>query len=478
MKSKILIIEDDTNLASSLKRLIELEGYDVQTVADPVRGLATAAITDFDVVITDLQFSNSAGAELAGGLKLIRELNTAKPHLPIILMTAHHSTDVAIEATKLGAYDYLTKPFDPQTLLDLVEKAVESRRLMSEPVELGASVPTGDAIIGNSLVMQRVYKEIGRVATRPVTVLIRGETGTGKELVARAIYHHSTRSQQAFVIVNCAAIPETLLESELFGHEQGAFTGAATRRIGKFEQANHGVIFLDEIGDMSINTQAKLLRVLQNRTIQRLGGKETIPIDVRILAATHRDLEAAIRDKQFREDLFYRLNDAVIFLPPLRERQDDIPALVSYFLQRHGLEFGFPNPTISGDAMEQLQNQSWPGNVRELENVIRKALLVSQGYTITPPTILQILSRSTQPRPALDQTLGDYLSDLLARAMRGELENVQAAFTWDVERELYSRAIQLANGNQARAARWLGVSRPTMREKLRAYGLKALPETP
>ena len=226
-------------------------------------------------------------------------------------MTAHGTTEIAIEATKLGAYDYLLKPFEMEELLDLVGKAVESSRLMSEPVELGTQETLRDAIIGNSRSMQEIYKEIGRVAAKPVTVLIRGETGTGKELIARAIYQHSDRVGEPFVAVNCAAIPETLLESELFGHERGAFTGADVRRIGRFEQADRGTIFLDEIGDMSLNTQAKLLRVLQEKYIQRLGGKESININVRVIAATHRDLDDAIRQKEFREDLFYRLNDSI-----------------------------------------------------------------------------------------------------------------------------------------------------------------------
>src|SRR5947207_3835195 len=239
-------------------------------------------------------------------------------------MTAHGTTETAIEATKFGAYDYLLKPFEMAELLELVDTAVTSSRLMTEPVEFGSTSSARDAIIGQSRVMQTIYKEVGRVATKPVTVLIRGETGTGKELIARALYQHSERANEAFVAVNCAAIPETLLESELFGHERGAFTGADARRIGRFEQADRGTLFLDEIGDLSPGTQAKLLRVLQERCIQRLGSRETIPVDVRVIAATHRDLELAMRQKVFREDLFYRLNVAVIALPALRERKEDM----------------------------------------------------------------------------------------------------------------------------------------------------------
>src|SRR5262249_29679276 len=255
-----------------------------------------------NVVITDLRLPG------IDGLELVRQLHAAQPRLPIILITAFGTTETAIEATKLGAYDYLLKPFDMPHMIDLVRKAAASNRMMSEPVILGEPGQAREAIVGRSPSMQAIYKEIGRIASKPISVLIRGETGTGKELIARAIYQHSERAEAPFIAINCAAIPETLLESELFGHERGAFTGAESRRIGRFEQANHGTIFLDEIGDMTPNTQVKLLRVLQERTLQRLGGQETIAVDVRVICATHRDLDAAIRERLFREDLFYRLN--------------------------------------------------------------------------------------------------------------------------------------------------------------------------
>ncbi len=476
MKPKLLIIEDNHSLLASLKRALELEGYDVLTAANAAEGLAAAQANALDVVVTDLQLAGPKGLEATAGLALIRELHAARQHLPVILMTAHHTTQTAIEATKLGAYDYILKPFETQALLDLVGRAVETKRLMSEPVELGVAETQGEAIIGNSRAMQTVYKEIGRVAARPVTVLIRGETGTGKELVARAIYQHSDRAGKPFIIVNCVAIPETLLESELFGHEQGAFTGASVRRIGRFEQANGGTIFLDEIGDMTPSTQAKLLRVLQDKTIQRLGGKETIPVDVRVLAATHRDFEQAIRDRLFREDLYYRLNDAVIHVPPLRERREDIIPLVDYFLHRHGPALGHPSPAMTAEAKEFLRQQPWPGNVRELENVVRKALLSSPGFAIGLDTVRAAIEKTRLLQPTSNQPLAAYIRELLAAAARGEMENVASALTEVTERELYAQAIELAGGNQARAAKWLGVSRPTMREKLRAYGLRSLPD--
>jgi len=470
---KVLIVEDDTSLAWSLKHVLQVEGYTVETAFNTDDGLVRARDNSFDVVVTDLQLPGASSVGDKAGLELINRLREIKPQQPIILMTAHHTTETAIEATKLGAYDYLLKPFDPAELLDMIDKAVASSRLLSDTVEMGETEAPTDAIVGNSRAMQSVYKEIGRLAAKPVTVLIRGETGTGKELVARALYQHSDRAKQPFIVVNCVAIPETLLESELFGHEQGSFTGATARRIGRFEQANNGTIFLDEIGDMTMSTQAKLLRVLQEKTIQRVGGKETIPVDVRILAATHRDLEAAIRENQFREDLYYRLNVAVVTLPPLRDHREDLPALVRHFLARHGGELGSVNASMSADAIQFLQQQPWAGNVRELENVIRKALLLARGFTVGPDEVHAAIAQARLPRPAVDQTLASYIADLLARAVRGEFENVSDAVTEATERELYAQAIQLAQGNQVKAAKWLGVSRPTMREKLTIYGLHA-----
>jgi transcriptional regulator with GAF, ATPase, and Fis domain len=268
--------------------------------------------------------------------------------------------------------------------------------------------------------MQAIYKEIGRVASKPVTVLIRGETGTGKELIARAIYQHSDRANAPFIAINCAAIPETLLESELFGHERGAFTGADARRIGRFEQADHGTIFLDEIGDLTPGTQSKLLRVLQEKTLQRLGGKETISVDVRVVAATHRDLETAIREKQFREDLYYRLNVVAITLPPLRHRREDVPDLVRYFLGKHGPDLGNAGPSIHSEAADFLQSQSWPGNVRELENVVRKALLAAQGYTINLDHVRAALSKTGGEVYSAMRPFGEYVDELLAAARRGK----------------------------------------------------------
>jgi nitrogen regulation protein NR(I) len=472
----ILLIEDDTRSAQSLERLLCAQGYSITVCHDGTQGFQRAREAGFDLVITDFRLPG------VDGLELIRQLHVLKPRLPMVLMTAFGTTETAIEATKHGAFEYLLKPFDMAEMLQIVARAVASSRRMSETVELGsAEKPSGQAIIGSSRAMQMVYKEIGRVAATSVTVLIRGETGTGKELMARAIYQHSDRAATPFLAVNCAAIPENLLESELFGHERGAFTGADQRRIGRFEQANGGTLFLDEIGDMTAFTQAKLLRVLQDKCIQRVGGKETIPVDVRILAATHRDLEQAIQEKQFREDLYYRLTAVVIKLPPLRERTEDISAMADYFLRRFAGELNLQPAALPADALAWLQQQRWPGNVRQLENILREALLASRGFAISTETLQQVLSKGATSAPSaatartVPASLESLMDDLLQQAKAGADLDVHAKVFEAMERELFTRAIELAQGNQAKAARWLRISRQTMREKLQLFGLKEPP---
>jgi nitrogen regulation protein NR(I) len=463
--ARILLIEDDASAAAALERVLADEGYTVAVEGRGDKGLARAEAGAFDAVVTDLRLPG------INGLELVERLHTSQPRTPIILITAHGTTETAIEAIKLGAFDYLLKPFEIEEFLQLLAKAIACGRMMTAPVDMGEPAAGNDAIVGNSRPMQDIYKQIGRIAGKPVTVLIRGETGTGKELIARALYQHSERSGGAFVAVNCAAIPETLLESELFGHERGAFTGADMRRIGRFEQADKGTIFLDEIGDMTLNTQSKLLRVLQERKIQRLGGKEDIAIDVRVIAATHRDLEEAIKEKNFREDLFYRLSMVVIPLPALRQRAEDIPLLVRYFMRHHGGELGVDAPSIQPEAIEFLKGQPWPGNVRQLENVVRQALLLARKYTISVDHVREIAEKSGKPAAAPETSLGAWIADLLMKARRGETEKVHAPILDSVERELFAQAIHLSQGNQAKAARWLGVSRITMREKLNTIGL-------
>ena len=463
--ARILLIEDDSGITDTLQRVLAAEGHEVAIEKRGDDGLARAVKDSFNLVITDLKLPG------LNGLELVRQLHTSKPRLPIILVTAFGTTETAIEAMKVGAYDYLLKPFNIPQLIELVHKAADSNRRMSEPVGLGETSQSRDALVGRSQAMQDIYKEIGRVASKPVTVLVRGETGTGKELIARAIYQHSDRANAPFIAINCSAIPETLLESELFGHERGAFTGADARRIGRFEQADRGTIFLDEIGDLTPGTQSKLLRVLQEKTLQRLGGKETITVDVRVIAATHRDLETAIRGKQFREDLYYRLNVVAITLPPLRQRREDVPDLVRYFLGKHGPDLGNTNPSIHPEAVEFLQSQSWPGNVRELENVVRKALLAAQGYTINLDHVRAALNKNSGEAYSAMRPFGEYVDELLAAARRGEITDAYARALETAERELFTRVIQQARGNQAKAARWLGISRITMKAKLVQFGL-------
>jgi len=462
---KILLVEDDTNIATGLQKVMRANGYDVTALSRGDTGLERALAEQFDVVVTDLKLPG------LDGLELVRQLHQAKPKLPIILITAHGTTEVAIEATKWGAFDYVPKPFEVDELLDLTAKALESSRLMSEPVEMGEAASSRTAIVGKSRVMQSIYKEIGRIAATSVTVLIRGDTGTGKELIARAIYQHSDRAAAPFIAINCAAIPEALLESELFGHERGSFTGADARRIGRFEQANGGTIFLDEIGDMNANLQAKLLRVLQEKTVQRVGGRETVAVDVRIIAATHRDLEAAIRERLFREDLFYRLSVVTIKLPPLSQRSDDIPDMVRYFLRRYGPEAGVASPAISPEAITFLQSQTWPGNVRELENTVRKALLVARDYTISLEHVKEVVANAREPIATSQQSHAAYITELMDQVERGETQNAFTRMLSDLEPELYSQAIRRAHGNLTKAAQWLGVTRLKMREKLKEFGL-------
>lgn len=464
--TRLLLVEDDAGLADGLRRVLAAEGHEVVVEARGDRGLELAEAGRFDVVVTDLKLPG------LDGLELVRRLHAIRPRLPVLLMTAHGTTETAIEATKLGAYDYLLKPFEMDDLIALVAQAVASARLMTEPVALGGEAATREAIVGQSRVMQELYKEIGRVAARPVNVLIRGETGTGKELVARALYQHSDRARGPFVAVNCAAIPETLLESELFGHERGTFTGADTRRIGRFEQANGGTLFLDEIGDLGLSTQAKLLRVLQEKTLQRLGGREVIPVDVRVLAATHRDLEGAIQERRFREDLYFRLSVVVIHLPALRQRSEDVPLLVRYFLQRYGGELRLGTPGITAEAVEILQRQAWPGNVRELENIVRQSMLLARGYAVSPEHVREALSRGPQPTVTGMPSLATWLAELVAEAQAGRLQQIHGHAIEAVERLLLAEAMRQAGGNQARAARWLGISRLTLREKLARFGLR------
>lgn len=465
---RICLIDDDDSARSALEKVFSGEGYEVKGFSDGKGGLAAALEEDFDCVLTDLRMPGVSGMEL------IDTLREELPNLPVVLMTAHGTTETAIEATRRGAFDYILKPFEMEELLALLGRAAEAGRRGREKVTMGTETSRAVALVGQSRAMQTIYKEIGRVAEKPVSVMILGETGTGKELVARALWQHSDRKQKAFVAVNCAAIPANLLESELFGHERGAFTGADTRRIGRFEQAHDGTLFLDEIGDLSIETQAKLLRVLQERTLSRVGGRDSIAVDVRVIAATHRDLPALVAAGKFREDLWYRLNVVVIKLPPLRDRREDIPALVTYFVNRDGAELGGV-AVVQPAALKFLSAQPWPGNVRQLENVVKRMLLLAHGYSITEELARAALQQGPAAGTAENggRTLAVLCEEALAQARRepglGALPRVMAA----VESELLAQAHATTMGNITQMAQLLGWSRLTVREKLKLHGLRA-----
>ena len=467
---RVCLIDDDASARSALERVLTGEGYEVASYPDGKRGLTAALEEDFDCVLTDLRMPG------VSGLELIDTLRDELPNLPVVLMTAHGTTETAIEATRRGAFDYILKPFEMEELFPVLARAATAGRRGREKVALGEEPPREVALVGQSRAMQAVYKEIGRVAEKPVSILILGETGTGKELAARALWQHGDRKGKAFVAVNCAAIPANLLESELFGHERGAFTGAETRRIGRFEQADHGTRFLAEIGDLSLETQSKLLRVLQERVISRVGGRESIPVDVRMIAATHRDLPTLVAGGKFREDLWYRLNVVVIPLPPLRDRREDIPALVKYFVARHGADLG-GMAAVQPAAVKFLSAQPWPGNVRQLENVVKRMLLLAHGYAITEDVARAALTQgpSGASAEAAGRTLVVLCEEALARARRepgaGAIASVFAA----VERELLAQAHATTAGNITQMAQLLGWSRLTVREKLKLHGLRSEP---
>ena len=463
----ILIVDDDAQLRQSFERILCDEGHDVRTAATGEDGIAMVKTEVPDLVIMDVRLPGMDGLEAFG---VIHDL---EPKLSVIIMTAHGTTDTAIEATKIGAFDYITKPFEIPDMLGLIHQALESSRLMRSKVAMDALPESSEseALIGRSKSMQEVYKAIGRVASTDATVLIRGESGTGKELVARAIYQHSLRSEKPFLVINCVAIPDTLLESELFGYEKGAFTGAAHRRLGKIEQAHGGTVFLDEIGDMPFSIQAKILRLLQEKSIERLGGRQPIPVDVRILAATNRDLEKALQEGKFREDLYYRLKVVTLQLPPLRERAEDIPQLAEYFLSRFSKEMDTENPGITLEAKETLMGDPWPGNVRELANTIQKALIFSRGVPIGPDDVSRAIRERNEVSSADAQTIEEkirkWVNEILVSAPpEGHLfDHLMDRFA----RILITEALNVTEGNRSRAAKLIGLSRPTLLSKIEKY---------
>jgi nitrogen regulation protein NR(I) len=466
--STILVVDDDDQLRRSFLRLLVEEGYNVSSAASGEEGIRKVRKKTPDLVILDMRLPGM------NGLATFREIHALEPKLPVIIMTAYGTTDHAIEATKLGAFDYVLKPFEIPGMLGIIRQALEAGRFMRTPVDMDG-VPgqsSREAIVGRSRPMQEVYKAIGRVSSTEATVLIRGESGTGKELVARALYTYSLRADKPFQVINCVAIPENLLESELFGFERGAFTGAAHRRVGKIEQAHGGTVFLDEIGDMPFGIQSKILRLLQEKSIERLGGRETIPVDVRIIAATNRDLESALQHGRFREDLYYRLKVVTIHLPPLRERADDIPLLTEYFLARYVAQLDMANPGIAKEAVAALRNHVWPGNVRELANALHKALIFNRGAPIQPQEMIQAVGGSARGaafKKEADQMLGQWVREAIAA---NDHPNRFDAIMDHFASLLVSEALNMTRGNRSQAAKLLGLSRPTLHSKIEKYRLR------
>lgn len=472
--AEILIVDDDAQLRQSFERLLTREGHRVRTASSGEAALALVQEASPDLVIMDVRLPGM------DGLQTFQALREMDRKLPVIIMTAYGTTETAIQATKLGAFDYVLKPFEIPAILELMEQALSAGRFMRSRVEVDAQPETApcDALIGRSQAMQEVYKAIGRVAPTDATVLIRGESGTGKELVARAVYQYSERADGPFLVINCVAIPETLLESELFGYEKGAFTGAVSRRVGKIEQAHRGTLFLDEIGDMPFSIQAKILRLLQERSIERLGGRKPIPVDVRIIAATNRDLERAVAEGRFREDLYYRLKVVTLTLPPLRDRHGDVPMLADYFLARFAREMNMVNPGLTRDAAELLSHFPWPGNVRELANTLQKALIFNRGCPLDREDVLRAIGQGERTAPSRshgegsigeDQTLRDWIRE---RIRSSSEENLFEQLIDELGALVIREALDFTGGNRTRASKLLGISRPTLIARIEKYGLK------
>lgn len=473
---RILIVDNDEGLIHFLSRFFSKQGHDVSACTDGQSAIDILAKEPFDLIFLDYKMPGLSG------LETLKQIKKSQVKTPIIIMTAYGTTETAIEAMKLGAYDYLLKPFEREELSRITADALEVNRLMKEVVSFPSSrnilssISKGMVkIVGRHKKMQEVYKLIGQIAQKDVTVLITGESGTGKELVARAIYHHSLRRDKPFLTVNCPAIPDTLFESELFGYERGAFTGAEHKHLGKFERCHKGTLFFDEIGDMSLSTQAKILRVLQEGELERLGGTETIKVDIRIIAATNKNLEKEVETGRFRKDLYWRLKIISIDLPPLKKRLEDIPALVDYFIARFSEKYGKPIRYITEAAINKLKSYYWPGNVRELENRIRRAVLLNTGDVILEEHIKlesdQESSFKTTNREQLIRSLQDKLEDLIPEILRLSDQNAHSNIIELVEEMLISRAMKECAYNQVKAAKMLGISRNTLRHRIKKYNI-------
>ncbi len=453
----ILVIEDKESMAEMLKETLESEGYSVFIAEDGEKGIKLLRENRIDLVLTDLKVPIKDGIDV---LKASKEENSM---VPVIIMTAYGSVETAVEAMKLGAFDFITKPFDTDHLLMMIKRAIETQRLITENLLLKEEFATKlgiPRIIGKSKSIINVAQIVQKVAPTKTTVLLIGESGTGKELFARAIHNLSPRKEYPFVPINCAAIPRDLLESELFGHEKGSFTSADTKKLGKFELADHGTIFLDEVGDMDLTLQSKLLRAIETGEIERVGAIKPVRVDVRIVAASNKDLEKAVEEKKFREDLFYRLNVFPIQIPPLRERKEDIPLLVDFFIKKYCQEIKTPVKEISKEALELLSNYYWKGNVRELENAIERAVILCEGDIITPEHF--ILDKYTKTSPGEKPEM-----------ISGTLEYVSKEATRKVETQRILDVLKQTKGNKTKAAEILQVSYKTLLTKIKEYGIEA-----
>ncbi|MHB1042042.1 MAG: sigma-54-dependent transcriptional regulator [Eubacteriales bacterium] len=450
MGKLILVVDDEPSVREALTDILTDNGYRVECAASGSEGLEKIETLNPDAVLLDIRMPD------IDGIKVLELVNRRGDRTPIILITAHGSTQTTIEAMKLGAFDYLMKPLKVNDMLDVIKKALDVKELVDR-ARAGETLPDSDTedMIGLSPIMQNVYKIIGRVANTNATILIRGESGTGKELVAQAIHFNSVRRDRPFVKINCASIPENLLESELFGHEKGAFTGAVASKPGKFELAHKGTIFLDEIGEMSMPTQTKLLRVLQEREFERVGGTETIKVDVRIVAATNKDLEKSIEAGDFREDLYYRLNVVDIMLPPLRERKADIPALVGHIIKGCSKEHNKTIRGFSDAAMDILMGYDWPGNIRELKNMCERAVLMSTGPVLGVEDLPATLKKKSRRYNWLNEIPGGSLKEIVS----------------EVEREIVLRALEEHNWNRSAAAQALKMNRSSFYAKLKELGI-------
>ena len=483
---KLLVIDDEPNITFTIAETLGSAELQVLTAGTAREGIDILRRQRPDVVLCDVRLPDLSG------LDAFDRMHEIDPRVPVIIMTAFAKTETAIEAMRRGAFEYLVKPMDFKALKHAVLRAIEVSRLSHVPAVLSETEsdeddPNVERIIGLSPAMQEVYKTIGRVASQDATVLILGESGTGKELVARAIYHYSQRSQKPFLAVNCAALPEALLESELFGHEKGAFTGADQRRIGKFEQVNGGTIFLDEIGDMSPATQAKALRLLQQQQFERIGGNTTIQTDVRIITATNRDLTTMVADGRFRQDLFYRLNGFTIRLPALRERREDIPALLNHFVKVGNRELAKNVRTVTPETQAILEAHDWPGNVREFQSAVKFAMVHATTDVLTP----DCLPETCRPRNSGDSAAdvsepnatvlvslplsasGLDLRDLTRRLLAEGQTDLYRQLLSAVDQAILEETMRHFDGNQLQAAERLGISRMTLRNKLRSFGLLA-----